>query len=305
MGKIFLTGVLLVSMIQLYASTALAHGVVGDYVFLEPLIAEDPTPANELDIVEPVWNRTSDGTTYSIGSGIEKVLGFDREGQPRFSVGAETSWSYNSAHKGPSANGFDNPEMFVKFAPLIIPEHEFLVSVLVQAEISLGDPRVTDQKHSSLGPTLLWEKGMGDLPNSGFLKYLRPFGFQADFGYLPALGGHTSHLLFGDQVIEYSLPYLSNSVMDIGLKPPLRNLFVFTEINYNQLIAGPPGETFPNIVATPGVAYVGYNFEFSVGTQLALNQAAVSGTHAVMIALLDIFYDSIVPQVGNWRVFGR
>ena len=80
---------------------------------------------------------------------------------------------------------------------------------------------------------------------------------------------------------------------------------MFTEINYNQLIAGPPGETFPNIVATPGVAYVGYNFEFGVGTQLALNQAAVSGTHAVMIALLDIFYDSIVPQVGNWRVFGR
>ena len=101
MGKIFSTGVLLVSMIQLYASTALAHGVVGDYVFLEPLIAEDPTPANELDIVEPVWNRTSDGTTYSIGSGIEKVLGFDREGQPRFSVGAETSWSYNSPHEGP------------------------------------------------------------------------------------------------------------------------------------------------------------------------------------------------------------
>jgi hypothetical protein len=305
MGKIRLTGVLLASMIQMWASTASAHGVVGDYMFLEPLVADDPTPANELDLLEPVWNRTSDGTNYSIGSGIEKVLIYDREGLPRFSVGADTAWTYDSPKEGPSANGFDNPGIFAKFAPLIVPQHEFLVSVAMQAEISLGDPRVTDQKHSSLGPTLLWEKGMGDLPNSGFLKYLRPFGFQADFGYLPALGGHTSHVLFGDQVIEYSLPYLSNSVMDIGLKPPLRNLFLFTEINYNQLIAGPPGETFPNIVATPGIAYVGYQFQLSVGTQLALNQAAVSGSHAVMLALLDIFYDSVVPQIGNWRVFGR
>ena len=32
------------------AGVACAHGVVGDYVFLEPLITEDPTPANELDI---------------------------------------------------------------------------------------------------------------------------------------------------------------------------------------------------------------------------------------------------------------
>jgi len=35
------------------ASAAYAHGVVGDYVFLEPLVAEDPTPANELDILAP------------------------------------------------------------------------------------------------------------------------------------------------------------------------------------------------------------------------------------------------------------
>jgi len=42
------------------SASAWAHGVVGDYVFLEPLIAEDPTPANELDIVQPGWTRTSD-----------------------------------------------------------------------------------------------------------------------------------------------------------------------------------------------------------------------------------------------------
>jgi hypothetical protein len=36
-----------------HGSLARAHGVVGDYVFLEPLITQDPTPANELDILQP------------------------------------------------------------------------------------------------------------------------------------------------------------------------------------------------------------------------------------------------------------
>lgn len=105
-----------------------------------------------------------------------------------------------------------------------------------------------------------------------------------------------------DQVVEYSLPYLSNSVQDIGLKPPFRNLYVFTEFNYSQIITGPSGQTFPSVVATPGIAYVSYHFELSIGTQLALNRASVPDTHAVVIGLLDIFYDSIFTKAGNWTI---
>lgn len=36
-----------------------AHGVVGDYTFLEPLVAEDPTPANEFDVLVPGWNKSN------------------------------------------------------------------------------------------------------------------------------------------------------------------------------------------------------------------------------------------------------
>jgi hypothetical protein len=108
--------------------------------------------------------------------------------------------------------------------------------------------------------------------------------------------------MFADAVIEYSLPYLSNNVRDIGLKWPLRNLYLFNEFNYDQLIAGPPGQTFPTILATPGLAYVSYHFELAVGTQLALNQAAVSSNHAAILGLLDIFYDSIFPRLGNWTI---
>ena len=283
-------------------SPAFAHGVVGDYIFLEPLVAEDPTPANEFDVAAPSWNKTSDGNIFSLGYGLEKILYEDHNYMPRFSVGVENGWSYQWPKHAPDRHGFDNLEMFAKWAFFVSPEHEFLLSIGPLLQIPTGTPDVEEQSHTSLGPMLLWEKGMGDLPNWTALKYLRPLGLQGDFGYLPALSGHTSHLMFADQVVEYSLPYLSNSVQDVGLKPPFRNLFLFTEFNYSQLVAGPSQETFPNILATPGVAYVGYNFELSVGTQFALNRAAVPGTHAAVIGLLDVFYDSIIPKVGNWTI---
>jgi hypothetical protein len=281
--------------------SAWAHGVVGDYVFLEPLITEDPTPANELDIVEPGWARTSEGRTFSIGNEIEKVLIVDSEGLPRFSAGGGTNWSYLSPKEGPPDNGFDDLELFGKYAFLFMPEHEFLLSLELDASIPTGNPKIEEEQHTSLGPAFNWEKALGDLPNLPVLKYRRPLGFQGSIGYLPALGGHANHELSVNHVVEYSFSYLSNNVQDIGLKPPFRNLFLFTEFNYDQLIKGPSGQTFPNIVITPGIAYVGYHFELSVGTQLALNNAARPDTHAVILGLLDIFYDSIIPQ-GNWTL---
>ena len=44
-------GLAIITTVFAFARTASAHGVVGDYVFLEPLITQDPTPANELDLL--------------------------------------------------------------------------------------------------------------------------------------------------------------------------------------------------------------------------------------------------------------
>ncbi|HLI80128.1 MAG TPA: hypothetical protein VKV03_09100 [Candidatus Binataceae bacterium] len=298
--KYFIKFLILISLCAPPAS-AWAHGVVGDYVFLEPLIAGDPTPANELDVVEPGWTRTADGRAFSIGTEIEKVIATDSEGLPRLSIGGGTNWSYQSPKQGPPDNGFDDLEVFGKYAFLFVPSHEFLMSLELDASIPTGNPKIEEQQHTSVGPSLNWEKALGDLPNYPMLKYLRPFGFQGNFAYLPALGGHTSHEMSANQVVEYSLSYLSNNVQEIGLKPPFRNLFLFTEFNYDQLVKGPSGETFPKIMMTPGIAYVGYHFELSIGTQLALNNAARPDNHAVVLGLLDIFYDSIIPQ-GNWTL---
>ena len=298
----YLIIVAVLAAITMPPARAFAHGVVGDYIFLEPLVAEDPTPANEFDIVQPSWVKSADANTYGIGFSGEKVLYIDDNYMPTVSIGGGSSWQHVSPYGGHGQSGFDDLELFGKWAFYYSLKHEFLASIVVTSQIPAGDTEIEEQQHTSAGPELLMEKGLGDLPNLPYLKYLRPLGLQGDFGYLPALGGHTSHLMFADGVVEYSLPYLSNSVRDIGLRQPFRNLFLFSEFNYSQLITGPSGQTFPNILATPGIAYVSYHFELSVGTQFALNQASVSGTHAAVLGLLDIFYDSLFPKWGNWTI---
>jgi hypothetical protein len=293
---------IILAFVMSHGSLAIAHGVVGDYVFLEPLITQDPTPANELDFLQPSWVRSNDSNTYSIGFSMEKVLYVDDEYVPRFSVGGGSNWTHVSPFQSGSMEGFGNLILFGKYAFFYSLKHEFMLTIGAQLQLPAGNKDIEAENHTSLGPLFLWEKGMGDLPNLTVLKYFRPFGIQSDFGYVPALGGHTSHHMFADAVIEYSLPYLSNNVRDIGLKWPLRNLFLFNEINYDQLITGPPGQTFPTLLATPGIAYVSYHFELSLGTQFALNNASVPGTHAAVLGLLDIFYDSIFPRFGNWTI---
>ncbi len=47
------------------------------------------------------------------------------------------------------------------------------------------------------GPRFLWDKGMGDLPNSGWTAYLRPFALQGDCGLLPTAGNPQSAAVRG------------------------------------------------------------------------------------------------------------
>src|SRR5215469_3228374 len=91
--------------VLMHAPNASAHGVVGDYVFLEPLITQDPTPANELDILQPSWVRSSDANTYSIGFSMEKVLYLDDEYMPRFSAGGGSDWNHVSPFVGRGKQG--------------------------------------------------------------------------------------------------------------------------------------------------------------------------------------------------------
>ncbi len=287
-----------------------AHGTVGDYTFLEPLVAEDANPKNEFAILRPQWTRSAEGRDFSLGYSLEKIIvpapASMSDGTPGgglVSILVGNSWNYASPQEGAPASGFGELETMAKWAFWTVPQREFRLSLAVEMDIPVGNAAVEEQHHTQLGPEFLWAKGFGrDFPEKGFFKYLRPFAIQGDFGYAPALGGATWHEMFADNVIEYSLPYLSNNVKDLGLPWPIRNLYPFVEFNYDQLITGPSGQTFPQINVTPGIAFMNQYLELSVGTQMAVNQATVPNNHATVIGLVDLFIDDLIPQA-NWTPF--
>ena len=71
---------------------------------------------------------------------------------------------------------------------------------------------------------------------------------------------------------------------DFGLPWPIRNMYLYTEFNYDQLLAGPSGQTFPQIRITPGLAFMNRAIELSVATQFPINNATVPDNHAVMVS---------------------
>jgi len=269
---------------------ALAHGVVGDYEFIEPLVAEDANPKNEIVIARPQWTRSAEGRELSLGFSAEKQL------SQNLSLALESEYTNQSPDEERPVSGFDNLEILVKYAFLTLPEHETRLSLGLSIEVPTGNPSTGAETKTRIGPELLWAKGFGDLPNSQILRYFRPFGIQGDVGYLPRINGPDSQKLFADILIEYSLPYLSNSVRDFGLKWPIRNLYLFTEFNYEQMITGKSGTAFPEVRMTPGIAYMDPYIQLSVGTQFPLNGATVPESHAAILGLLDIFIDDIFPQ---------
>jgi len=158
---------------------AWAHGVVGDYVFIEPIITQDPTPANELDILAPSWVRSSDANTYSIGFSMEKVLYLDENYVPRFSLGGGSSWSHVSPFADRSRQGFGDLTLFGKYAFYYSLEHEFMMTIGFQLQLPTGSTSIEAQNHTSLGPTFLWEKAWETFRIGPFSNIFDPSVFRA------------------------------------------------------------------------------------------------------------------------------
>src|SRR5438874_6216577 len=88
----------------LAASSAHAHGVVGQRSFIEPFIAEDVNPKNEFVIGRPEWDHSRDGRTLGLGYGLEKKL------SDRLSITLDSEWDdiTPKPHAEPHASGFNN-----------------------------------------------------------------------------------------------------------------------------------------------------------------------------------------------------
>jgi hypothetical protein len=125
---------------------------------------------------------------------------------------------------------------------------------------------------------------------------------QAEVGYTGRIQGPANSDVFGNLELEYSLKYLDRYVEPLHVGRPLVDLVPCVQLNYAQSFIASRLSTKPDFRLTPGLAYMGHYCELSVGTQIAVNNAAPSDERVAVVGLVEIFYDDIFPAL-SWKPF--
>jgi len=269
----------------------IARAQVGARNFYDPLITYDANPSNELTL-DPGWVRTSSGDQAAFSFSLEKEI------TDNFSIMLGESLSDTTRRRVQGSSGIDNMEVLFKWAYYMNVEHELRLAVGLDTFAPVGDINSGAGGHWRGGPMLLMSKGAGDIPDRGFMHYLRPFALQMDAAYLPRWTGTQLDITEFDAAISYELDYLAASGTHFPGESFLRPLVFFNEFNYAQVPWGFTGTTPPDWRATPGIAYLTRYYEIEMGTQLGLNNLSIASTHAAALFEFDLYYDQLWPQLG-------
>jgi hypothetical protein len=172
----------------LRSSVADAHGVVGDRIFLSPIIGNDAFPDNALNLA----THRSD-YEFSLIPAFEKQLSDDSS--LLFAGGWDRITPGGDQHK---TTGSADLSIYFRQAAYISVEHELELTLSPILIVPVGSRRIADQGYTHLGGEVLLGKGFGDLPDSPTLKFLRPFAVQTEAGYAGRVQGPANSDVFGN-----------------------------------------------------------------------------------------------------------
>lgn len=280
------------------------HGIVGQRMFIEPLVTEDANIKNELVLPSAEFLSMPDGSFRSLGASAEKAL------YPgRWSVVVEQGVLSRHAG-GRTVSGFDDLEVGTKAAVYRNERHEMVLTPAIFAEFSTGARKVSEHR-TALHPEMLFAKGFGDLKTN----WLRPLAVQGDAGVELSATGERERNVTYDAVLMYSIPYLNRYVRnaDAGfeLEHNLRlghsshailgNMFPFVEFNGSTPVQGTSGSSATFL--RPGTLYMGKYFQISLAADIPL-RGYLPQRRVGAVALIDIFLDELSPVLG-WTPFGK
>jgi len=297
-----------------------AHEIVGNRFFPATLGIDDPGVNDELSLptvdsfktgdVPPVWQ-------LDISAEFSKRITED------FAISFGTTYTFLDMmdSTAPGANGFQNLETTFKYRVYKNPEHEFVMSVGLSVEWGgTGSSTVGAEAFNVYTPTIYFGKGMGDLPDS--LSWLRPVAITGQVGYaIPgrsstttaSIDPDTGDLSFDTEfnarvlnwglTIQYSMPYLKSSVIDLGLPDFVNHLIPIVEATMQTPVANTlTSGTQTTGTINPGVLWVGNKFQVGVEALIPINRQ--SGSNVGVIGQLHFYLDDIDPRGIGRPLFG-
>ena len=294
------------------ASTASAHGIVGQRFFPATLTIEDPFVADELALPTVTHQKTS--TDPSV-----KETNVDLEFAKTITPDIGISFGYGWRHldqAGPPHNpsGFNNLEISGAWQFLRNEPHEAVAKIALTGELGgTGAGRVGAEGFTVLTPGIFFGKGFGDLPET--MNPLRPIAVTGSLGYSIPLRRSTSTTIFdpdtGDAfldierhssaiqyglAIQYSVPYLTSNIQDLGLPPWMNRLNPLVEFRFTQPVDNRFGEQTTGTV-NPGIIWTGQSFQLGIEAIIPLTRA--TGKNVGVIAQVHFYLDDLVPQLGR------
>lgn len=295
---------------------ASAHGVVGQRFFPATLSTDDPFVADEMSLPTFTHQKVSKDPSVKqtdIDVDVAKRI------TPDFGIVLGYGWTHLD-QAGPPHNpsGFGNLEVTGQWQFLKNEPHEAVAMIGLSAEIGgTGARRIGADGFTTLTPTFYFGKGWGDLPQS--LNPLRPIAVTGTLGYSIPLRRSTSTLVIDPDTgagtldierhssavqyglaIEYSLPYLTSNIRDLGLAPWMNRLTPLVEFSFTQPVDNRFGEQTTGTI-NPGIIWSGQSMQLGVEAIIPLTRA--TGKNVGVIAQVHFYLDDIFPQSFGRPIF--
>jgi hypothetical protein len=274
-------------------STALAHCFVGNRFFPATLNVDDPCVADELSL--PTISRFRNGDDPSARE-LDISGEFSKRITESFGISVGSNWAHTRPPGGPTVRGFENLETSFKYQFLTDAAHEFVMSAAVEVEwahtgsAGIGEPITTTT------PTFFIGKGFGGLPEN--LQYLKPFAVTGQIGYsIPSSsitdGENNPRFLVYGGSLQYSMPYLKSSVVDLQLPDFFNHLIPIVEWSLQTQTSNFNDEKRTTGTINPGVMWIGDYYQVGVEAIIPINSASGHGTG--VMGQLHLYLDDIFP----------
>jgi hypothetical protein len=298
---------LVIAIIGLSASNAVAHCFVGARFFPATIVTDDPCVADEMSLPTVDYFPTAGtpaGKQVDIEADISKRITED------FGVDIGYTWTQIRTPGSPTVAGFSDLQTAFQYQLLKDSPHE--LAVMLGLIVDWGGTGATNSglgtSYSTLSPTLYVGQGFGGLPEQ--LSWARPFGVTVEASYnLPtssfdfAAGAFIPQTVSYSGSLQYSMPYLHSNVIDLQLPDFINHLIPLVEVSFVTPVANNFGNSFVTTgFIYPGVIYIGSTYQIGLEAIIPVNSQSGSGVG--VIGQLHFYLDDMFPETLGQPLIG-
>ncbi|MCE0498671.1 MAG: hypothetical protein LV481_12065 [Methylacidiphilales bacterium] len=291
--KMAVAACLAVLAFNIWTTKVQAHGLEGDRFFPPTPLTDDPFAVDELSLPELQYNPAT------ASHEIDITGSFSKEIFPKFALSIQDTYINLNPKGGPAQDGWSPLAFNAKYQLWEIPEHEFILSI--GSDFTLGGTGskalYSYQYYTTYTPNLYLGKGFNELPDC--LKFFRPLAITTVTGYDLYANAAQSNALEWSGSVQYSIPYLEQNVMDLGIPRPFRDMIPLVEFQMTT-------PTNKNAVPTtgtinPGVLWEGKYCQISFEASIPINSQ--TGPEVGGLFQVQIFIDDLFPKIFGHPIF--